>query len=194
MDQSVFEATVLACASKQFHPNLVSSSVMFEVLRSVIVAGEQVDAVKRALFYGKAQPDLQRKVAHSEMLASFDFEHIQPNVLHAILGLITEAAELADRACQMALEPEAVNAHQTNLDEEQGDIEWYMALLYIARSRFRPNVLVANNRKLEARFGPAFTSEAALNRDLTAEQKALQGSGKNGGPTNTDPGGAFSNE
>lgn len=175
MEQRTFDETVQIRKSKEFYEKLVTSPVMFELLRSVIVVGEQIDAAKKALFYGKGNPELIRPLT-SDMFEHFEYQNIDKDLLHAILGLITEVAELADRAIQIGNDPEDP-AHGINLVEEFGDIEWYMSVAYKALNLHRPDVLGANDRKLEKRFGSAFSTVAALNRNLPVEQEALKTTG-----------------
>lgn len=94
-------------------------------------------------------------------------------VLHAAIGICTEAGELLDVVKKFLFygkEPET-----TNMIEEVGDVLWYVAILCDVLGVSLENIMARNIAKLHKRYPAKFTSEAANNRDLAAERAALEG-------------------
>lgn len=92
---------------------------------------------------------------------------------HAITGIYTEGAEMADafkRYKYYGTELDTVN-----LKEEVGDLLWYTQLLCYALGTTLDEAMDVNEAKLKARFGDKFTEEAAVNRDTEAEREILEG-------------------
>jgi NTP pyrophosphatase (non-canonical NTP hydrolase) len=98
-----------------------------------------------------------------------------PEMLHGAIGLATEAGELLD-ALKRAIYYGAP-LDRTNLVEELGDLEWYMAVLRAALGVTQEEVQRRNIAKLRARYPERFTREDALNRDLAKERAILEGRG-----------------
>lgn len=94
------------------------------------------------------------------------------DIFHACLGLCTEAGEVMDPFKKSAFYGKPVDF--VNLDEEIGDILWYIAIYAEARGTTIEALAERNNRKLKQRFPDKFTQEAALNRDLFAERQVLE--------------------
>jgi NTP pyrophosphatase (non-canonical NTP hydrolase) len=95
-------------------------------------------------------------------------------LLHATLGLVSEAGEIAD-----ALKKHIIYGRELdviNMLEEAGDQSWYVALLLTAIKRTYAEMMEININKLRVRYGAKFEAHAALNRDLGAERQALEGS------------------
>lgn len=98
--------------------------------------------------------------------------HINVDVLHALVGISTEAGELLDVAKKAMFYGKAVD--YVNLDEEMGDVLWYVAIYCNARGIEIGELMQRNINKLRTRFPSSFTEEAANNRDLAAERKTLE--------------------
>jgi NTP pyrophosphatase (non-canonical NTP hydrolase) len=92
--------------------------------------------------------------------------------LHAALGICTEAGEVADIFKRAIFYGKAVDA--THLDEELGDLLWYMALAMRMIGVDFESTMNRNIAKLLARFPDKFTEDAALNRDVDAELAAME--------------------
>lgn len=93
--------------------------------------------------------------------------------IHACLGLMSEAGEIAD-----LLKRHIVYGAELNLIkvmEESGDLKWYDALLLAAVKKTMQESMERNIAKLKVRFGDKFSAAAALTRDLEAESRALEG-------------------
>ncbi len=94
-------------------------------------------------------------------------------LLHAVLGLMSEAGEIADALKKHIIYGKALD--EVNVLEESGDLSWYQALLLRAVKRGMEESMEKNIAKLKARYGDKFTAHAALNRNLEAERAALEG-------------------
>ena len=96
----------------------------------------------------------------------------EARAFHAALGIGTEAGELLD-AFKKALFYGKVT-DRVNIAEELGDLLWYIAIGLDACGYTMEQAMERNIAKLKVRYGDKFSSEAALNRDLTAERKTLE--------------------
>lgn len=135
---------------------------------------EYIDGYKKLLYYGK-----ERKPVNQEELdySKIDFNDFQVQkkirVLHAIIGIVTEAGELVE-ALEKSL-VEQTDFDDVNLLEEAGDIYWYLALLLDATNNNMDECLNRNIAKLAARYPEKFTEYHATNRKLDDERKILEG-------------------
>ena len=94
------------------------------------------------------------------------------DLVHSALGLVTEAGEVADVAKKMIAYGKIPD--EVNIQEELGDLMFYLADICTKRGYSFANILTTNIKKLENRYPEKFTNEAALNRDLTAERNTLE--------------------
>ena len=94
-------------------------------------------------------------------------------LLHAALGLVTEAGEFADmlkKHIYYGKELDLVNAK-----EEVGDSMWYAGVAIDVLKTTFDEVLTVNIEKLRKRYPEKFDADAAINRDVDAERKLLEG-------------------
>lgn len=111
-------------------------------------------------------------------------------LFHAALGISTEAGELLDawkKIIAYGRSPDYVN-----MDEEIGDLLWYVALYCDARAQMMRvhqevtkkeydaadhmnKIMQRNIAKLSARYPEKFTPYHAENRDLDKERRILEG-------------------
>lgn len=95
-------------------------------------------------------------------------------ILHAFLGLSTEAAELLDNLKRnIFYNDENKPLDTVNIKEEMGDIFFYLAMLCDAIGCTFEEVQAANIAKLRARYGDKFSNEKANNRNLKLEREVL---------------------
>lgn len=94
-------------------------------------------------------------------------------ILHASFGLCTEAGEFQDALKKHIFYGKKLDF--VNLQEEIGDIMWYVALACNAMGVSLDKIMETNIAKLKARYPYKFTSEKAQNRDLDKERKILEG-------------------
>lgn len=152
--------------SDQFHP--IDDTVFSTIITDFIAVGNALDAVKKALFYGK---DLARVQSTTQTLTS-QLSRRQQRLVHATLGIATEATELLE-ALASALTSHA-EADEVNLLEELGDLMWYQAIACDEFGLTFEFIQAKNIAKLRARFPERFEQEQALVRDLGTERQVLE--------------------
>ena len=154
-------------ASGAFHAEIVNPAEVDFMLQAVITAGGWADRLKRALFYGKKQSGDSRWSTSSVSLVPE-----LADLIHAMLGCVTELAEIAEHVRDVLTGAKPQDA--VNLKEEFGDMLWYVALgLRFLQTDFG-ETFETNIAKLRARFPEKFTEAAAINRDLAAERAVLE--------------------
>lgn len=157
-----------------FFDKKVPFPLLLQILEGVKVCAEKADVQKKAIFYGK-RPDKSDApdTAHSESLYGRDLSltEREKRQFHAIIGVITEAGELAEillnRLTGVTAEMDA--AH---IGEEMGDVLWYVAES-AANGTPMSRMMTTNIEKLRVRFPNKFDAEDAAFRDLDAEGKVL---------------------
>ena len=102
-------------------------------------------------------------------------ERIMANsrAMHGIVGICTEAGELADVYKKHVFYGRALDA--ANVREEIGDICWYLAILCDTLGTTIEAEMDRNIAKLRQRYPERFTEESANVRDLEAERSVLEG-------------------
>lgn len=103
---------------------------------------------------------------------NYFIDQIPADVMHAIVGISTEAGEALDALKKTMFYGKPLDL--VNLDEEMGDVLWYMALYFNHRGIDFEQVMQRNIDKLRARFPEKFTQENALTRDLATEREILE--------------------
>lgn len=91
--------------------------------------------------------------------------------LHAALGITTEAGEIADLLKRWLFYGKVFTQQQ--MEEEIGDLLWYIALAADAVGLNMEVIMERNIAKLKARYPDRFTQDAALNRDADRERLAM---------------------
>ena len=128
-----------------------------------------LDYVKKNIFYGKPIPDdifdsVDKR--EQEYLSRQDVVEVDIDVLHGILGLATEAAELMEAMLKGELTKE-------KFMDEFGDLNWYGALLLKHFDTTFSETWERNNNKLRIRFPDKFEADRAINKDDAAEAEAF---------------------
>lgn len=165
----------------QFHGEIVPRQWFFTQLRAAIKSTQEMDKIKKAFFYGRDKND-ELKSLHSFYHDGPDNKTVvctdipdrfanATNLVHAILGIYTEAGELLE-ALANALNQEPVDA--VNLKEEVGDVFWYAAILARDYGFTFDESMSINIDKLRARFPDKFDAHLANNRNLDAERVILE--------------------
>lgn len=93
-------------------------------------------------------------------------------LLHAAMGMATEAAELIDMLKKHLFYGKPLD--KVNASEEVGDELWYVGLAIDVLKTTMNEVMTQNNQKLRLRFPEKFTEHHAENRDLQAERTLLE--------------------
>lgn len=161
--------------SDQFHGELVSASHVIGVVVGCIAYAQELDKIKKALFYGRQFDHATDgdTVESSQLFASLGGTREQDiDVIHAIFGKFTEAGELLE-ALKLAMDGQPLD--HTNLVEELGDSQWYDAILANVLGVDFQAVQKINIDKLRGRYPDKFTEYDALNRDLVGEREILEG-------------------
>jgi len=94
------------------------------------------------------------------------------DLIHASMGLVTEAGEFQDALKKHLYYGK--NLDTVNLKEEIGDILWYCAIALEALGTDFESVMQTNIDKLKARYPEKFTEDSANNRDLETERQILE--------------------
>ena len=99
-------------------------------------------------------------------------------LLHAVLGLASEAGEIADQLKKHFFYGKPLDV--VNLAEELGDLFWYQALMANELATTHPEINFdsieeTNIAKLKKRYGDKFSEHRAVTRNLDIERKILEG-------------------
>lgn len=94
------------------------------------------------------------------------------NELHMVMGLATESAEIVDVYKKHIAYGKELD--DVNLQEEIGDIMWYIANLISMKNWNMSRILSTNIDKLSARYPEKFTEENAITRNLEVERQILE--------------------
>jgi hypothetical protein len=106
-------------------------------------------------------------------IAGAKVTNLDVRVLHAALGLFTEAGETLEAVIKQF---ETGNLDRVNFGEELGgDISWYQAIGLDAVGANLDDERAKNIGKLKVRFPNRFEADKAINRDLAAERAVLEG-------------------
>ena len=185
MSYREYEDDVLRTLSLQFnigrdrtdrHP---TPARLAETLRRAISIGDEVDYLKRAVFYGSSFSDASKDPSpEMEMSIGTDAGDSFPtaDMIHSAMGIFTEAAEFLSAVYASCFQ--GLSFDTTNAIEELGDLEWYMAVMRRRLGTSQEHVQRSNIAKLKARYPGKFASADALNRDLDQERAVLESSGK----------------
>lgn len=158
-------------------------------LKLFVVASEILDGVKKEVYY-KNPKKLNEKlytqlgevfehfnamddIENGETRGDIEVVSLDPRVFHGIVGIATEAGELAEVLVKNLEHDTPVDA--INVQEELADQSWYTAILNDALNLDWEEGLQRNINKLRKRFPEKYTDENAVNRDLQAEREALEG-------------------
>jgi len=92
--------------------------------------------------------------------------------IHMIFGMSTEIGELQDVYKKHIAYKK--NIDWINVEEEIGDIMFYLASFCRINNFDLEEILETNVKKLESRYPDKFTEYHALNRDLSKEREILE--------------------
>jgi len=96
----------------------------------------------------------------------------QPDLLHATLGVVTEAGELADQIKRHYFYGTELDI--PNIEEEIGDTLFYLARLIDLLDLTFEDIMQKNIDKLRARYPDKFSKTKAIVRDLKKERAVLE--------------------
>lgn len=172
MDSQTYLTASERTLSPNYHAERIKLHAFLNMVQRLQELGTEVDQVKRVLYYGVVPMGVD---VIAEMESAQDgpaptlagIEGLDPNLLHAALGLITESIEFLDVIMRATVD-------SVHLLEEVGDLEWYLAIAYRWLARLPEDARKVNIAKLQKRFPGKFTDFHAVNRDLLTERLALE--------------------
>lgn len=152
--------------SGQIYTGMVPSGVTRELLMQSVISSKLVDDAKKALFYGKPSADL------GDLIEALDpeddeYEGVNMDFLHSVMGIVTEAGEIAELATYDTVP-------RDKLLDEMGDLLWYLTLMATVYGVTLEDLMARNAAKLKARYGDKFSQEKAINRDVHNEDIATR--------------------
>lgn len=165
---------------------------LISALKTLMAVGELLDYMKKGIFYknwSKYTDNYERIISDindnfSDLMCEgggvktvVEDHRIggQYNIrlIHGLLGAITEAAEIAEH---LVLHMEEGTIDPVGISEEFEDMGgWYKAVVYDELGLSEEDARARVIEKLRVRFPDAYSDEAAANRDLDKERKALEG-------------------
>lgn len=157
--------------SSEFHSHKVGLLAFQTAITSAASHLQHLDRIKKTLFYGRENG--LPVVRLSQSMQSINISKRDEVIIHAIIGLATEAGELLEHLAQW-MNGDVGEFDLVNLKEEAGDCAWYMAVLAKAAGFTFDEMLQINIDKLRKRYGDKFNAFDANNRDLTAERAVLE--------------------
>jgi len=161
----------------------VNGRLLINTLALFISAGQMLDQIKKRTFYRKefdgdtinsaylTAANAMDDIAGTALNAEEDVYDVDPRVFHAIIGIATESTELCEALYDTLLSDRDFDI--VNLLEENGDINWYQAIMMDTLGGDWAKILDTNIAKLKERYPDKFTNEDAINRDLVTEREIL---------------------
>lgn len=162
----------------------VGADEFIVMLRAVIHTTRHADKFKKVVFRGRTReqanlPPLFHGIALYQRIPE---EH--KDLVHGIVGMITEVGELAEILLDMAENGAGSSGYcgpnrdgqpdVANVREECGDNLWYMnRIMRWAKTTFGRE-MKRNLDKLFKRHGETFDADRDVNRDLSEERKVLE--------------------
>lgn len=155
--------------------------IMFQELTEIL------DGLKKYSFYGKNEKfseEFAERLANISAIAnslqqrpksfilSREDTELNSRMFHGILGIMTEAGELA-QIWSKHMDGESFDAVHVQ-EECQGDIGWYTAIITDELGLDWETGLKNNIDKLKVRYPNKFDAELAANRNLEQERKMLE--------------------
>lgn len=162
----------LASKPEGFKLDQTQVALLIDQLQALNGPSLALDHFKRVITYGD-KPRMNPCPVYTGPIRPNDELRINGDLIHGLLGKITEALELAPILYKLLV---MGSYDPVNLVEELGDDEFYTDLVRQAIDRDRHHVLATNVNKLVDRYnGLTFDPEKALNRDLDSERQVLEG-------------------
>jgi hypothetical protein len=155
-----------------FHPGKLSRPEVIETLSNFVDWGNRLDRIKKVLIYGRLDAELLPVAVKDDLSRDADFMGIPPQIVHAIIGMATEASELVEAVLKTLADGEPFDT--VNFVEETGDILWYGQLGMKTVGSTLDGAAWTNTRKLAIRYPDKFTQDRAINRDTQAERGVLE--------------------
>lgn len=103
---------------------------------------------------------------------NFFVEKVDPRIIHAAFGMVTESGEFLDALKKTIFYGKELD--KTNLKEEIGDLLWYLAIAMDALDTTFHQEQARVIAKLKARYPSKFENDLAENRNLINERNVLE--------------------
>ena len=146
-------------SNEPMRTDLVSDFEFYYSATAAVLKIKELDAMKKALFYGK-KPD--ESIIPQDIDDYFN-SYASQNVVHAILGIVTEAGELLE----LLLDKNKYS--NSKLKDECGDGLWYNAMLIRDLKETFESVGESNLTKLKVRYPDKFDKALAVQRNEDKE-------------------------
>lgn len=157
-----------------WNPQFVHKDDFMRNLNNVVQTAEVINLFKKLLFRGKTPDDLDLSMpGYQRSLAPYleRATEEQTNIIHGIIGVITETGELAELLVAFM---EGREFDRVHLLEEGGDVSWYIVRVLRGIKATMRTMHVANIDKLHGRHGEAFDVFRDANRNLAVERDRLE--------------------
>lgn len=129
----------------------------------------KADRLKATLVYGAKN----KEFAHNAFPApKRTLKPAELEMLHAILGLISEGGELLEMFMNRVGNGNAVD--RVNAVEEAGDTQWFLQLLLKSLHSTQEEAMQMNILKLKKRFPDGYSDLQGLVRDQESERELLE--------------------
>jgi len=142
-------------------------SELVRVLDAAAHLATTADYLKKRVIYGRGIDSITLPVLDTCALTVK-----RAQLLHALLGVISEAGEMVEAFRRT--HDEENDAVRVNCIEEGGDMIWYVTRWLKTSGSSVEDASQRVVAKLKTRYPDKFTEQAALNRDLDAEFDALR--------------------
>ncbi len=162
MDTKTYMDLFSRTMSKEFHGENVHPFELQDAVASRLATNQSLDDIKKSVFYNRQLGF--RKADEEEASYWLDFE---PDTLHAVLGIDTEAAEILELLMASPIMP--TEHFKRKIIDETGDLLWYVALLLKTFDLTFEEVMEKNIEKLKARYPEGFSTDAATHRNAEKE-------------------------
>jgi NTP pyrophosphatase (non-canonical NTP hydrolase) len=159
-----YQKAATATCAPSFYGKGIDPAKLTLALSDAAVTCERLDAYKRSLFYDdRVKYGLDQGEGMEMNLPNQE----EIDILHAVIGIVTEAGELA--------EGYITTGDRVNLKEEGGDLMWYIALLAKGLGTDLSDMGLRNIAKLSVRYpDKVFSTSDAINRRLEQERHVLE--------------------
>lgn len=178
MTNNEYVKSALRTLSNQFHDEIIGCDELIASMKSVIGKSQNLDLIKKALFYGKEPPAVcyfpkaeLSSVKYKKAIPALHHDQGE-NILHGVIGIATEAGELLEPIVESMQTGKSLD--RVNIKEELGDLLWYIAIICYATGLSFEEIMETNIDKLKLRFPEKFTEEQAIDRDTDKERKLLE--------------------
>lgn len=147
-------------ADQAFFEKVSYADLMYD-LTDFVGTADFIDQAKKSIFYGKPY-SCGNEADEGDKLPTV----ADPNLLHGILGIASESAEIAELLL-------ADKVDTAKLLDECGDVLWYLALIFRTLGVTFEQVGDLNLAKLKARFPETFEAKKAIQRTTDKEEQAV---------------------